>query len=58
MTQLLLQEEHRRIVFMDFARREDNWMHYSTRERYRGYVDALRMAGVTPDPSDHWVIWG
>lgn len=57
MTQLLLQEGHRRIVFMDFARREDNWMHYSTRERYRGYVDALRMAGVTPDPSDHWVIW-
>lgn len=57
MTQLLLQEGHERIAFMDFARREDSWMHYSTRERYRGYLDALKMAGMTLMPEHHWVIW-
>lgn len=57
MTQLLLHEGHRRIAFMDFARREDDWVHYATRERYRGYVDALRSAGCTPEPEDRWVIW-
>lgn len=57
MTQLLLHEGHRRIAFMDFARREDDWMHYATRERYRGYVDALKTAGIAPLPEDRWVIW-
>ena len=57
MTQLLLREGHRRIAFMDFSRHEDDWVHFSTRERYRGYVDALRTAGLTPLPEDHWIIW-
>lgn len=57
MVQLLLHEGHQRIAFMDFARREDDWVHYATRERYRGYLDALRAAGITPQSEDHWVIW-
>lgn len=57
MTRLLLHEGHQRIAFMDFSRHEDDWMHYSTRERYRGYVDALKAAGIKPLPEDRWVIW-
>lgn len=57
MTQLLLHEGHRHIAFMDFARRGDDWMHYSTRERYRGYMDALKAVGIVPLPEYHWVIW-
>lgn len=57
MTQMLIREGHQHIAFMDFARREDNWVHYSTRERYRGYTEALRMAGITPHPEHRWVIW-
>lgn len=57
MTEMLIRDGHEHIAFMDFARREDNWVHYSTRERYRGYIDALRSAGLTPHPSHRWVIW-
>jgi GntR family transcriptional regulator of arabinose operon len=57
MTQLLLHEGHRHIAFMDFARHGDDWVHYSTRERYRGYVDALKQAGITPQEQYHWIIW-
>ncbi len=57
MTNLLLHEGHRHIAFMDFARRMDDWMHYATRERYRGYQDALKAAGLAPSPEDRWIVW-
>ncbi len=57
MTQLLLHEGHRHIAFMDFARHDDDWVHYATRERYRGYMDALLQAGITPQEQYHWIIW-
>jgi GntR family transcriptional regulator of arabinose operon len=56
MTEMLLREGHRRIAFMDIEKGAQPFMHYSTRERYRGYLDALRHAGISPDPEDHWVM--
>lgn len=58
MTEMLLHEGHRRIAFMDVEAGEEQLMHYSTRERYRGYLDALHHAGVPAHPEDHWVIRG
>ncbi|WP_433364521.1 LacI family DNA-binding transcriptional regulator [Actinoplanes sp. CA-142083] len=45
-TQHLLDAGHRRIAYI---RGEDD--HESTEERYRGYADALRLAGIEPDPA-------
>lgn len=58
MTEMLLHEGHRRIAFMDIEAGEEQFMHYSTRERYRGYLDALHHAGVPVYSEDHWVIRG
>lgn len=58
MTEMLLQEGHRRIAFMDVEAGEEQLMHYSTRERYRGYLDALHHAGVPLHPEDRWIIRG
>ena len=58
MTEMLLQEGHRRIAFMDMEAGEEQLMHYSTRERYRGYLDALHHAGVAVYPEDHWIVRG
>lgn len=58
MTEMLLHEGHRRIAFMDIEAGEEQFMHYSTRERHRGYLDALHHAGVPVYPEDHWVIRG
>ena len=44
-TEHLLQLGHRRIAYI---RGEDD--HGSTEQRYRGYADALLLAGVKPDP--------
>lgn len=56
LTRLLLREGHRRIAFMDTDRPDDPVMHTSTRERYKGYLDAMRAEGVTSRPEDRWVI--
>jgi len=45
-TQHLLDAGHRRIAYI---RGEDD--HESTELRYRGYADALRLAGIPPDPA-------
>jgi GntR family transcriptional regulator of arabinose operon len=58
MTEMLLHEGHRRIAFMDLETGEGLFMHYSTRERYRGYLDALHHAGVPVYPEDRWTICG
>lgn len=58
MTKMLLHEGHRRIAFMDVESGADRLMHYSTRERYRGYLDALQHAGAPVYEEDHWVMSG
>lgn len=58
MTEMLLREGHRRIAFMDVEAGEERLMHYSTRERYRGYLDALHHAGVAVLPEDRWTVRG
>jgi len=58
MTEMLLHEGHRRIAFMDMEMGEEQLMHYSTRERYRGYLDALHHAGVPARAEDRWIIRG
>ncbi|MFG1667862.1 substrate-binding domain-containing protein [Streptomyces sp. Y7] len=45
-TQHLIEAGHRRIAY---TRGEDD--HESTEVRYRGYADALRLAGIEPDPA-------
>jgi LacI family transcriptional regulator len=45
-TQHLLEAGHRRIAFI---RGEED--HQSSEQRYRGYADALRLAGIEPDPA-------
>jgi LacI family transcriptional regulator len=47
-TQQLLDAGHQRIAYI---RGEDD--HESTEQRYRGYADALRLAGIQPDPALH-----
>ena len=56
MTELLLKEGHRRIAFMDVDQPQDTYMHFSTRERYRGYRDALRTAAVPFHADDRWIV--
>lgn len=58
MTEMLLHEGHRRIAFMDMEAGEEQLMHYSTRERYRGYLDALHHAGIPVHSEDRWIIRG
>jgi LacI family transcriptional regulator len=45
-TQHLLDAGHRRIAYI---RGEED--HESSEQRYRGYADALRLAGIQPDPA-------
>lgn len=58
MTEMLLHEGHQRIAFMDVESGADHLMHYSTRERYRGYLDALQHAGAPVYEEDHWIMSG
>ncbi len=58
MTEMLLHEGHRRIAFMDVEVGADRLMHYSTRERYRGYLDALQHAQAPVYEEDHWIMTG
>lgn len=56
MTELLLKEGHRRIAFMDVDQPQDTFLHFSTRERYRGYREALRNAAVPFQAEDRWIV--
>lgn len=58
MTEMLLHEGHQRIAFMDVESGPDRLMHYSTRERYRGYLDALQHASAPVYEEDHWIMSG
>ncbi len=58
MTKALLAEGHQRIAFMDLddssRNPEHRFIHPSIRERYHGYVDALRHAEAEYRDSDRW----
>jgi len=55
MTRLLIEKGHRRIAFMDAALPSgESPMHTSTAERYRGYLQAHREAGIAVREQDHW----
>jgi DNA-binding LacI/PurR family transcriptional regulator len=56
MTEMLVSEGHKRIAFMDADHPDDPYMHYSTRERYRGYRDALVSAGLSFHHADRWIL--
>lgn len=56
MTRLLITRGHRRIAFMDMGVAPDEWMHRSTRDRHRAYLDALAESGLRPHPEDRWVV--
>lgn len=57
MTKILLQNGHKRIAFMDIDQSpHDGYLHRSIRERHRGYLDALRDAGVSPTEEDIWLL--
>ncbi|MDR3709458.1 MAG: GntR family transcriptional regulator [Capsulimonadaceae bacterium] len=48
MTTLLLERGHRRIAFMLYASTRGTLMHFSNGERHRGYLAAMKHAGVPP----------
>lgn len=56
MTQLMIDRGHKRIAFMDWAAPEGELMSRSVRDRYRGYLKALKTHNLEPYPEDHWMI--
>jgi DNA-binding LacI/PurR family transcriptional regulator len=54
-TQHLIKLGHRRITYLDFTTRESaSCTHYSRIDRYEGYVQAMRSAGLTPTDRDEF----
>ena len=51
MTEMLIKEGHKRIAFM---RPGNNLLIKSVRDRHKGYVDALRVAGIQYNEEDVW----
>ncbi len=56
MTQLLLEQGHRRIGVMQFTNVQGSYVSRSLNDRYNGYTDAMRHAGLAVYPEDHWVV--
>jgi len=56
MTRRLIEEEHRHIAFMEPVVDGGEIVIRSNRDRYQGYLTALRQAGLTQRPQDHWPI--
>jgi LacI family transcriptional regulator len=55
LTRHLISRGHRRIAFVDTLSDDgEPMMHRSTRDRHRGYVQALRGAGLEVRPEDIW----
>jgi LacI family transcriptional regulator len=54
-TQRLLNLGHQRITYLDFLSKE-TWSntHYSRTDRYAGYAEAMREAGLTPTPREQF----
>lgn len=60
MTMTLIERGHRRIAIMDISN-SGEIMQRSTTDRVRGYLDALRTAGISHQPEDIWQFpqsWG
>ncbi|MGB9620639.1 MAG: substrate-binding domain-containing protein, partial [Armatimonadota bacterium] len=56
MTTFLLNKGHKRIAFLDYRTDETEFLHRSVMDRYRGYLDAMRDAGVPAEACDRWVL--
>jgi GntR family transcriptional regulator of arabinose operon len=56
MTEWLINRGHSHIAFVEAVLPQGEYMHRSTRERYRGYLAALASAGKAPRPEDRWKV--
>lgn len=54
MTERLLQEGHKQIAFVDNLNMRNMIINKPTRDRYAGYIAALKSAGCTARDTDHW----
>jgi len=55
MTRMLIADGHKRIAFIDVNQHDMNACVFSTSQRYKGYCDALRDAGIEYNPEDYWL---
>ncbi len=61
MTQLMIEQGHRRIGIMQFTNAEGSYVSRSLNDRYNGFTDAMQQAGLPVFSEDHWVApfhWG
>ncbi|MCE5197723.1 MAG: GntR family transcriptional regulator [Armatimonadota bacterium] len=56
MTRYLLNKGHKRIAFMDYRTQDSEFVHRSTMDRYKGYLDAMKAAGRPVEESDRWML--
>jgi DNA-binding LacI/PurR family transcriptional regulator len=56
MTRRLIDEGHKRIVFMEARAKNGPLFHRSNHDRLQGYLAAMRNAGLTPRPEDRWEV--
>lgn len=56
MTNHLIARGHRRIGFLDWRVSQGELMSRSVRDRYAGYIKALKAAGLQPVPEDLWQV--
>lgn len=56
MTELLIRKGHRRIATMHFAHARGAYVSRSLDDRYAGYREAMRQAGLQVYKEDHWPV--
>jgi GntR family transcriptional regulator of arabinose operon len=56
MTEVLINQGHRRIAFIDIGGPDYRDIHKSTHDRYLGYLAALSKAGLPANPDDRWML--
>lgn len=56
MTNMLIHEGHRRIVFMELNNANEDLCAVTNYERHRGYCDAMAAAGLTVYEDNKWVV--
>ncbi|MHB9035890.1 MAG: GntR family transcriptional regulator [Armatimonadota bacterium] len=58
MTAFLLNKGHKRIAFMDYRSKENEFEHRSVKDRYNGYLAAMRASDSGIVPEDRWMLQG
>jgi len=56
MTERLLQEGHREIAFMDYHMKQRSLQIVSVQERFQGFYDTLKSAGISFNSENRWVV--